>query len=243
MACNTPQQLWLVLVGCVLGLAGCGDRRQAAPLPAAKSGTTVEQVCEITALLLRVDRSKVRAETSLGDLGADDLDLVELVMELEEHFNIDIPDDAIENAAGTKSLGEGMKNITMAKLASVVDKRKMTPRSGKGKPPVNGGQSDNAAANGSGAANGTTPPEKPQAGKVKVFLNPLVMLLAGAEKQKGRPLNREEVLEVRDKAVFVMMSPEQSRKFYESLDAQAPVPRLDPDRVWEEWQEIRGKLK
>jgi hypothetical protein len=86
-------------------------------------------------------------------------------------------------------------------------------------------------------ANASQPPQ------VKVFLNPLVMLLAGAEKQKGRPLTREEVLQIRDTAVSVMMSPEQAEKFYKSLDAQVPVRRMNPARVWEEWQEIRDQMK
>ena len=90
-----------------------------------------------------------------------------------------------------------------------------------------------------------TPMENVSSGskQVKVYLNPLVMLLAGAEKQKGRPLTRDEVLQVRDTAVSVMMSPEQAKKFYESLDAQVPVHRMNPDRVWEEWQEIRNQVK
>jgi hypothetical protein len=86
-------------------------------------------------------------------------------------------------------------------------------------------------------------PAQPTAGQVKVFLNPLVMLLVGAEKQKGRALTREEVLAVRDSAAHIMMPPEQAKKFYESLDSQVPVHRMNPDRVWEEWQEIRSKLE
>ena len=46
------------------------------------------------------------------------------------------------------------------------------------------------------------PAEKPL---VKVYLNPLHMLLAGRERQKGSPLTREEVLEVRDNAASIMM--------------------------------------
>lgn len=79
--------------------------------------------------------------------------------------------------------------------------------------------------------------------QVKVFLNPLIMLLAGAEKSKGGPLTRDEVLEIRDSAVHVMMAPEQAQKFYASLDSQVPVHRVNPDRVWEEWQEIRDEVR
>ena len=47
---------------------------------------------------LGVDESEVTLEASLTtDLGADSLDTVELIMELEEKFNISIPDDDDEN--------------------------------------------------------------------------------------------------------------------------------------------------
>jgi acyl carrier protein len=59
---------------------------------------TVEQrVIEIVAEQLGVDQDRINRETSfVNDLGADSLDTVELVMELEEEFDINIPDDAAE---------------------------------------------------------------------------------------------------------------------------------------------------
>ena len=51
----------------------------------------------IVAEQLGVDKDKVSPDTSfVNDLGADSLDTVELVMELEEEFDISIPDDAAE---------------------------------------------------------------------------------------------------------------------------------------------------
>lgn len=56
-----------------------------------------ERVIDIVAEQLGVDKEKVTPETSfVNDLGADSLDTVELVMELEEEFDINIPDDAAE---------------------------------------------------------------------------------------------------------------------------------------------------
>lgn len=74
---------------------------------------------------------------------------------------------------------------------------------------------------------------------VTVFLNPLVMLLAGRERQKGAPLTEAEVLAVRDQAQCIQMTREQAEMVYASLDAQMPIPRLDPERIWEQWQEVR----
>lgn len=49
---------------------------------------------------LGVDSSEVKPEASFAnDLGADSLDVVELVMALEEEFDIEIPDEAAEAIA------------------------------------------------------------------------------------------------------------------------------------------------
>jgi hypothetical protein len=51
------------------------------------------------------------------------------------------------------------------------------------------------------------------------------------------------VLEVRDNAVCSQLPLSQAEKFYASLDAQMPIPRLNPERIWEEWQAARIRLK
>lgn len=52
-------------------------------------------VGEIVSTQLGVEAKEITERTSLAELGADDLDLVELVMELEEHFSISIPEESI----------------------------------------------------------------------------------------------------------------------------------------------------
>jgi acyl carrier protein len=50
-----------------------------------------------------VDAEKVTEEASfIDDLGADSLDIVELVMAFEEEFGVEIPDDAAEKIATVK---------------------------------------------------------------------------------------------------------------------------------------------
>ncbi len=57
-----------------------------------------ERVKKIVVENLDVDADKVTEGASfIDDLGADSLDLVELVMAFEEEFNIEIPDDVQEN--------------------------------------------------------------------------------------------------------------------------------------------------
>ena len=53
-----------------------------------------EKVKSIVADQLDVEEEKVTAEASITeDLGADSLDVVDLVMSIEEEFDIEIPDD------------------------------------------------------------------------------------------------------------------------------------------------------
>jgi acyl carrier protein len=59
--------------------------------------SVLERVTDIVSEQLGVDKDKISPETSfVNDLGADSLDTVELVMELEEEFDVNIPDDAAE---------------------------------------------------------------------------------------------------------------------------------------------------
>ncbi len=68
-----------------------------------------ERVINIVAEQLGVDKEKITPETSfVNDLGADSLDTVELVMELEEEFDINIPDDAAEKI---QTVGQAVEYI------------------------------------------------------------------------------------------------------------------------------------
>jgi acyl carrier protein len=59
-----------------------------------------DKVKKIVAEQLSVDPGEVTPEASFAnDLGADSLDTVELVMALEEEFDIEIPDEAAEGIA------------------------------------------------------------------------------------------------------------------------------------------------
>jgi acyl carrier protein len=56
-----------------------------------------DRIQSIVADQLGVERVEVTKDASiLDDLGADSLDVVELVMTLEEIFDIEVPDDAVE---------------------------------------------------------------------------------------------------------------------------------------------------
>jgi acyl carrier protein len=62
-----------------------------------------EKVKKIIAEKLSVELSEVKPEASfVDDLGADSLDLVELIMSMEEEFDIDISDEDAEKIVTVK---------------------------------------------------------------------------------------------------------------------------------------------
>lgn len=68
-----------------------------------------EKVKDIIVDQLDVDDDKVTMEASIAnDLGADSLDIVDLVMSLEEEFDMEIPEEQVENI---KTVGDIVKFI------------------------------------------------------------------------------------------------------------------------------------
>ncbi len=79
------------------------------------SANTEERVRTIICDQLAVEPEKVTLNASfIEDLGADSLDIVELVMTMEEEFDLDIPDNEAEKM---KTVGDVIKYIA-AKSAS-----------------------------------------------------------------------------------------------------------------------------
>ena len=74
-----------------------------------------DKVKDIIEKELGVERDKLTNEASfIEDLGADSLDIVELVMEFEKEFNIDIPD---EDAEKLRTVGDAIGYLNQ-KMAS-----------------------------------------------------------------------------------------------------------------------------
>ena len=74
------------------------------------------KVKSIIAEQLGVGEDEIKAESAfIEDLGADSLDIVELVMALEEEFGLDIPD---EDADKLKTVGDAMEYLKSHATAS-----------------------------------------------------------------------------------------------------------------------------
>lgn len=70
----------------------------------------LEKMLPIIAEQLNVEESEIKLESNFkDDLGADSLDLFELVMALEEEFNVEIPSEDLESIITVKDVVEYLK--------------------------------------------------------------------------------------------------------------------------------------
>jgi acyl carrier protein len=77
---------------------------------AASRDEVFERIREVLAERLSVEESDINEEANFQeDLGADSLDLVEMIMELEDQFGIKIPD---EDAQQIQTVGQAVEYVT-----------------------------------------------------------------------------------------------------------------------------------
>lgn len=69
---------------------------------------TFQKVAQIIAEKLSIPQPNIKMESTFKDLGADSLDIVEIIMNFEEAFGIEIRD---EDAEKIKSVGEAVELI------------------------------------------------------------------------------------------------------------------------------------
>ena len=68
-----------------------------------------EKLCSIIAEVMDVDPGGLTEDTAfVEDLGADSLDVVDLVMSLEDEFDLEIPDEDVENV---RTVGDIVKYL------------------------------------------------------------------------------------------------------------------------------------
>lgn len=72
----------------------------------------IERVKEVIAKQLRMSPDEIADDASvLEDLGADSLDIVEMLMTLEDEMNITIPDDDVAGLRTVKDIADYLENI------------------------------------------------------------------------------------------------------------------------------------
>ncbi len=72
-----------------------------------------EKIKAILAQQLDVSEDEITMETNIAeDLGADSLDVVDIIMSIEDEFEVEVPDDKVESI---KTVGDVVNYIESAK--------------------------------------------------------------------------------------------------------------------------------
>ncbi len=71
-----------------------------------------EEVCKMLAEQLGIDAQTIRPESEVvKDLGADSLDVVELLMTLEDEYNITLPEEDVEGIKTVQDIVDMMNKL------------------------------------------------------------------------------------------------------------------------------------
>lgn len=71
-----------------------------------------KKVRAVVAKHLELDTEKLTPETTFEEIEADSLDVVEIVMALEEEFDIEIPDEKVENVKSLQQVVDFIRELT-----------------------------------------------------------------------------------------------------------------------------------
>ena len=69
---------------------------------------TFDRICDIISARFELTETSLTQDTTWEEIGADSIDLVDLISELEEKFNVSIPDEAIDDL---RTIGDVAKLI------------------------------------------------------------------------------------------------------------------------------------
>ncbi|KIR03389.1 Acyl carrier protein [Lachnospiraceae bacterium TWA4] len=72
----------------------------------------LEKLQQVISDVLEIDKDKIQLDTTfVDDLGADSLDLMEVVMRMEDEFNVHVPDEQIEGIVTVADAVELIKKL------------------------------------------------------------------------------------------------------------------------------------
>jgi len=78
-------------------------------------GSVEERVIKVFAAFKKVEPSEIKMETTFEELGLDSLDGLNLIFELEEEFDLMVPDDKVKSMKSVAEAVEGIESLLDAK--------------------------------------------------------------------------------------------------------------------------------
>ena len=81
--------------------------------------SVADRVIGVFAKFKKVDPSGISMDTTFEELGLDSLDGLNLIFELEEEFDIMVPDDKVRDMKGVRQAVEGVEMLLEAKAQGI----------------------------------------------------------------------------------------------------------------------------
>lgn len=86
-----------------------------------KTASTTDKVIGAIAKAKRMPAEKITAETAFADLGVDSLDAIEILFELEEAFDLSVPDEAVRGMEKVSDVVEAVERALREQAAGGQD--------------------------------------------------------------------------------------------------------------------------
>jgi acyl carrier protein len=80
------------------------------------SDDTIQRVLKVIAGSKKIPAEKVTIDSGFEELGIDSMDAVEILFQLENEFDITIPDDEVRNVRNVRQMAEGVERLMAAKI-------------------------------------------------------------------------------------------------------------------------------
>nr|WP_075090394.1 phosphopantetheine-binding protein [Verrucomicrobium spinosum] len=188
--------------------------------PAQSASTTDTPLSEVRAIIARqlgLRPENINPDSTFAALGADDLDVVEIVMATEEAFDVTIPDEAlgpIKAPAGTPPLPA---RLTIGAFVATVSQ---APKARFSSPKLDEPHDGTLRLAQVGAYQDLSKLPNPR-GYELVFVPELSALEAAAAKKLSQKLTEPERIALKNKAVVMAMPPADAAKFKEQRNRPA----------------------
>jgi len=78
-------------------------------------GSVSERVIRVFAQFKKVESEEIKLETTFEELGFDSLDGLNLIFELEEEFDVVVPDDKVQSMKSVAEVVEGIEQLVADK--------------------------------------------------------------------------------------------------------------------------------
>jgi acyl carrier protein len=214
----TPFKMRTVLVIIACFQAGCNPARE--PETKAIPSQMLLDLQSIIAKQLGKNAADVNPDLTFAALGADELDLVEITMEVEDTFGIGIRIESLATASGISGAETLCSRLTVRAFATVAESSpKQSLRAAQSKTADSGTLQESQVGKFSELSQLPNPN-----GLVLVFIPRLEELIKISEQRLGRKMDVDEIETLRQNAAVIALPPQMAEK----LNRDKPPPEAVP---------------